>query len=73
MKEVLLLPIDWDGNGTFDARDVVTGLGIDAASDRGSNRLNDPDTPHARNRGGCAGAFYLAAGVALLFVITLAL
>ncbi len=46
-----MLPIDWDGNGKLDVRDIVTGAGLEA----GASGLDEPTVPGSGGRGGCAG------------------
>ena len=46
-----MLPIDWDGNGKLDVRDIVIGAGLEAGT-RGSD---EPTVPRPGGRGGCAG------------------
>lgn len=65
-----MLPIDWDGNGKLDVRDIVTGAGLEAGM-RGSG---EPTTPGSGGRGGCAGpvsCVLLGAPFVLAFVAEL--
>lgn len=60
-----MLPIDWDGNGNLDARDIVTGVGIDA----GTGGSGEPASSHPVGRKGCAGGVSCALAIVLFLLV----